>query len=312
MYSVKAPRDKTASCVSFGARFIPTVPKRPDLGYSDGVRDWPTENSDRMSTFSNRLYRAVMRVVPTCVTQTQAIAFNMFLAFFPMLLVVLGIIATSTPLRDALQGLVVRLRPLLPPGTLTIISMRSSRDTVAHPLEWIFLGLGGTLLQQATQMMKKLMMEGFRIVHSDRQRADFVSRHVRALALLIVTIVPSIVIVNLIVFGKQVRNWMLHISSMPVLIRVVWSGIYILASLLIAMAVLSIIYRVGRPRAQTWKMVIPGAGCSHGAVVDRQYFIGFLPAPRAVQPGIWRVGRDDWFAAMDATHGDDPASRRRV
>ncbi len=209
-----------------------------------------------MSMFSHRFYRAVRRVFPGCVTQTQAIAFNMFLAFFPMLLVVLGMIASSTPLRNALQGMVAGLRPVLPPGTLTILNAFFVRHS-AHPLEWGFLGLGGTLLA-GTQMMK-LMMEGFRLVHSDRQRADFISRHARALLLLIVTIVPSIFIVNLIVFGRQVRAWMLHISSMPVLIRLVWSGLYVVASLLIAMCVLSIIYRVGRPRTQPWKSVIPGA-----------------------------------------------------
>ena len=209
-----------------------------------------------MFTFSHRFYRAVRRVFPTCVTQTQAIAFNMFLSFFPMLLVVLGMIASSTPLRNALQGMVAGLRPVLPPGTLTILNAFFIQHS-AHPLEWGFLGLGGTLLA-GTQMMK-LMMEGFRMVHSDRQRADFISRHARALLLLIVTIVPSIFIVNLIVFGRQVRAWMLHISSMPVLIRLVWSGLYVAASLLIAMCVLAIIYRVGRPRAQPWKSVIPGA-----------------------------------------------------
>ena len=64
---------------------------------------------------------------------------------------------------------------------------------------------------------------------------------------------------NLIVFGKQVRAWMLHISSMPVLIRLVWSGLYVAASLLIAMFVLSIIYRVGRPAPKRGNTVVPGA-----------------------------------------------------
>jgi membrane protein len=61
------------------------------------------------------------------------------------------------------------------------------------------------------------------------------------------------------VFGKQERNWMLHMSDMPVLIRLVWSGLYVIASLLIAMVVLAIIYRVGRPGSQHWKSVVPGA-----------------------------------------------------
>ncbi len=70
---------------------------------------------------------------------------------------------------------------------------------------------------------------------------------------------PSIIIVNLVVFGKQVRNWMLHTSSMPVFIRLAWSAAYVVASLLIAMSVLSVIYRVGRPGRQRWSSVVPGA-----------------------------------------------------
>jgi membrane protein len=209
-----------------------------------------------MSTFSHRFYRAVRRVFPNCVTQTQAIAFNMFLAFFPMLLVVLGIISSSIPFREALQGMFSRLRRLLPPGTVTILNAFLTRHS-SHPLEWVLLGMGGTLLA-GTQMMK-LMMEGFRMVHGDERSADFVTRHVRALLLLCATIVPSIFTVNLVVFGKQVRAWMLHISSMPVLIRLVWSGIYIVASLVIAMIGIAIIYRLGRPQTQRWESVVPGA-----------------------------------------------------
>ena len=209
-----------------------------------------------MSTFTYRFFRAVGRVFPDCVTQTQAIAFNMFLALFPMLLVVLGMISTSMPLRDALQGMVARLDPLLPPGTLTILRAFVTRHTT-HPLEWIVLGMGGTLLA-GTQMMK-LMMEGFRMVHGDSYQAGLLNRHVRALVLLCATILPSILIVNLAVFGKQVRAWMLHTSSMPVLIRLVWDGLYILATLVIAMVVLIIIYSVGRSRTQDWTAVVPGA-----------------------------------------------------
>src|ERR1039457_1629992 len=46
---------------------------------------------------------------------------------------------------------------------------------------------------------------------------------------------------------------------MPVLIRLISSGVYIAASLLIAMIVLTIIYSVGRSRTQDWIVVVPGA-----------------------------------------------------
>src|SRR3984893_667695 len=148
-----------------------------------------------------------------------------------MLLLVLGTVASSAAFQQALQGMIVRLRPVLPPGSIPILSAFLSRHST-HPWQWVLLGSGGTLLA-GTQMMK-LLMEGFRMAHGDKRRDSLVSRHIRALLLLMLTIVPSIFIVNLVVFGKQVRDWMLHTSSMPVLILLAWSASYVVASLLIA------------------------------------------------------------------------------
>jgi len=114
-------------------------------------------------------------------------------------------------------------------------------------------------LLAGTQMMK-LLIEGFRTVYGDRHKLDVVSLHLRALLLLTATIVPSILIVNLVVFGRQVRNRMLHISSMPTLIRLTWSALYVVISLLIALGVLTVIYRLGRPGHQGLRMHLPGAG----------------------------------------------------
>jgi YihY family inner membrane protein len=211
---------------------------------------------DTTQAFFERFYRALLRVVPGCITLSQAVAFNMFLAFSPMILVVLGAVAGSAAFRQALQGIIARLRIVLPPGTLSILNNFLGRHGT-QSWQWILLGLGGTLLA-GTQMMK-LLMEGFSMVYRDETRPDVVSRHVRALLLLSVTILPSILIVNLVVFGRQVRNSMLHTSTMPVLIRLTWSGLYIIVSLLIALAVLTVIYRVGRPGHHGLKEHLPGA-----------------------------------------------------
>ena len=211
---------------------------------------------DTKPAFLQRLYRALLRVFPDCITLTQAVAFNMFLAFSPMILVVLGAVAGSAAFRQALEGIIDRLRIVLPPGTLGILNNFLGRHSL-RSWQWILLGLGGTLLA-GTQMMK-LLMEGFRTVYRDEVLPGAVSRHLRALLLLTATILPSILIVNLVVFGRQVRNRMLHISSMPVLIRLTWSGLYIVVSLLIALAVLTVIYRVGRPGHEGLKAHLPGA-----------------------------------------------------
>jgi membrane protein len=226
------------------------------MGYPAPACRWKVWQPQRMSPFFHRVYRAVRRVIPDCVTQTQAVAFNIFVASFPMLLLVLGTVASSAAFQQALMGIIVRLRPVLPPGSIAIFGGFLSRHS-EHPWQWVLLGLGGTLIA-GTQMMK-LLMEGFSMVHRDKRREGVVSRHIRALLLLVATIVPSIVIVNLVVFGRQVRDWMLHTSSMPVLIRLGWSAAYVIGSLLIAMFVLAIIYRVGRSGPQQWKYVVPGA-----------------------------------------------------
>lgn len=208
------------------------------------------------SDFRKRFQRAVFRVIPGCITLSQAIAFNMFLAFSPMILVVLGAVAGSAAFRQALEGIIARLRIVLPPGTFTILNNFLGK----HPRQswqWVLLGLGGTLLA-GTQMMK-LLMEGFARVYRDKEQPGAASRHLRALFLLSATIFPSILIVNLVVFGRQVRNRMLNLSSMPVLIRLVWSGLYIVVSLLIALAVLTVIYRVGRPGQHDLRTHLPGA-----------------------------------------------------
>lgn len=209
-----------------------------------------------MRNFLHRLHCAVLRVIPDCIAQTQAIAFNMFLAFFPMLLIVLSGAIGSRALRQAFLGFVERLRLVLPPGALGILDSFLIRHS-GHPWQLLFLGLGGTLL--AGVQMMKLIMEGFASVFGDLQRESFLKRTLRALALLCATIVPSVLTINLVVFGRQLRGWILTSSSMPTLYRFVGTALYVTAYLLIALLVLSIIYRVGRPRYQAWRCVVPGA-----------------------------------------------------
>ena len=245
-------------CARLSARVVLTfvLPRAENWAILTVARREKTLKPDPMTAFADRFYRAVLRVIPDCITLTQAVAFNMFLAFSPMVLVILGAAAGSAAFRQALQEIIARLRIVLPPGTLSVLTNFLSRNSF-HSWQWVALGLGGTLLA-GTQMMK-LLMEGFRLVYRDPNRPSAVSRHIRALLLLSATIVPSILIVNLVVFGRQVRNWMLHTSSMPVVVRLAWSGLYIVVSLIFALLVLSLLYRVGWPGHHRLETLLPGA-----------------------------------------------------
>jgi len=209
-----------------------------------------------MTRSRGSLFAAFRRVVPDCITQSQAIAFNMFFAFFPMMLVVLGVVVTSSRLRGGVLGVVRQMGLVFPPGAQAALEQILTRSG-ENAWGWISLGSVGTVLA-GTQMMR-LIIEGFRMVYGDRSRLGFRSRNLRALLLVSTTIVPWFLAANLIVFGSQVRDWVIRRSGMPLTVGALGSALYLVVVFILAMMVLAVVYRVGRPGTGSWKAVMPGA-----------------------------------------------------
>lgn len=194
--------------------------------------------------------------MPGCITQSQAIAFNMFLAFFPTMLLVLGVVASSQRLRGGVLDIVRQLRVVFPPGTEPALEQFLTRPG-QDAWRWISLGSVGALLA-GTQMMR-LMIEGFRMVYGDKARPGLWSRNFRALLLLSATIAPWFLAATLIVFGADFRDWLISRSNMPLVVGALWTVGYISAELVLVMGVLMFVYRVGRPGSGSWRAVLPGA-----------------------------------------------------
>ena len=169
-----------------------------------------------MNAIARNLFRALGRVFPDCVTLCQAIAFNMFLAFFPLLLLALGVLAKTSLFHDALREIPERLNLIVPPGSADVVTAYFVRKT-AQPGHWIALGLGGTLAA-GTQVMVGYM-EGFRVIEGDLLRASYWRRQFRALALLCVTLVPMLAVSIFTVFGKPIRAWLLARTGSALLTR---------------------------------------------------------------------------------------------
>jgi membrane protein len=209
-----------------------------------------------IETTLKNLVRACGRLFPDCLTLSQAIAFNMFLAFFPLLLLALGILSGTSMFHDALQEIPNRLLLILPPGSTRVVAAYFVRRA-GHPARWILLGLGGTLLA-GTQVMVGFM-EGFRVIEGDLLQPSYWRRQSRALSLLCLTIVPMLAVVVLTVFGRQVRSWRVFQVGSPHLAReLVWVG-YATVVFLLAMAVLVALYRIGRPDHPGYMGLLPGA-----------------------------------------------------
>ena len=149
-----------------------------------------------------KLFRTLTRVIPQCGMVSQAVAFNMFLAFFSILLVVLGLMSSSLKGRNG-HELGLRLSAILPPGSWQLVSEFLLRREV-NPWNWVLLGWAGTLLVGLQAM--KLIMEGIHLIYGDRGRHSFLTRS--GLLLFCVSLVAWLLAVALSVFGRPLRQWM--------------------------------------------------------------------------------------------------------
>lgn len=205
------------------------------------------------------LVRSCTRIFPDCLTLCQAIAFNMFLAFFPLLLFSLGFLAITSHFVDALREIPDRLSLILPPGSMTVVAAYFVRR-VARPWRWMLLGLGGTLLA-GTQVMLGYM-EGFRIIEGDLLSSKYWRRQLRALGLLCLTIIPMLLVVVLTVYGKQTREWLMLETGSVAATRVFELAFYAAVVFLLAMGVLVLLYHIGRPGHPGFRNLLPGATVS--------------------------------------------------
>ena len=208
-----------------------------------------------MANFWANLWRAFRRVWPSCMTQAQAVAFNMFLAFFPMLLLVMGLVSRWDFLRDGADEMFNSTKLLMPPGMYAVLSDFLARHA-EHPLSWASLGLAGTLL--AGMQMMRLMLNGFHMAQKIEQ-PKIPEQFLRGLILLIVTLVPTVLAIAIAVFGKSVRIIITEEYGSPIWMRVLLAVALTCLALGLAMSVLALVYRVGTRGVRKWSDVIPGA-----------------------------------------------------
>jgi membrane protein len=208
------------------------------------------------AALSKRALSMFGRVFPRCSMIAQAIAFNLFLAFFPTLLIAVGLATSPLGGRTALFDLISDLTSFLPPGSQQIVSeFLVKRGPQAW--KWALVGLGGTLVA-GTQVMR-LLMEGIHTIYGDRERPGFFARQLRALALLILTIAPLLVAAILGVFGRPLREWLGSEFGKGASVQTWWAVFFHGFALLLAMAAVTVIFRWARPRQQTLAGVLPGA-----------------------------------------------------
>lgn len=210
----------------------------------------------RVAKVLKNAWKAGRRVYPGSQTITEAVAFNMFLAFFPILLLGLGILRGTKWGSAAVLQMWFRLQIILPPESARLVGAYLGRHE-SGALEWIGVGLLGTVL--VGMRLMNALMQGFHQVCGDTSIPTFGSRQWRSMVLLCLTIFPWLTVVILTIIGAETRKWVGETGQASMGLRVGFTAGYLVFVFLLGVAVLMAVYRIGRPRHRTWREVFPGA-----------------------------------------------------
>lgn len=206
--------------------------------------------------FLRRTYGMFARVFPQCSVISQAIAFNLFLAFFPTLLIAVALATSRIGGRTSLLDLITDLTQFLPPGSQTIVSEFLVKR---GPEAWKIAALGWTGTLLAGSQVMKLVMQGIQTIYGDKEKLGFLHRQVRGLMLLLVTIAPLLGAAILGVLGRPLRKWIAHEIGNHAIFQGWWNVFFPAIAFLLAMLALTVIYRVARPQEDSLRNVLPGA-----------------------------------------------------
>lgn len=211
---------------------------------------------ESIETALGNAWKAMLRVYPGSQTITEAVAFNMFLAFFPILLLGLGILHGTKWGAAAVLEMWFRLQIILPPESARLVGAYLGRHGQSAE-DWVLVGLLGTLL--VGMRLMNVLMSGFHCVCHDKSVPSFASRQWRSVVLLCLTIFPWLTVVILTIVGAETRRWMNDTGRSSLGARMGLTAGYLVFVFVLGVVVLMAVYRIGRPRHQSWGEVLPGA-----------------------------------------------------
>ncbi|HMD31464.1 MAG TPA: YihY/virulence factor BrkB family protein [Candidatus Acidoferrales bacterium] len=184
----------------------------------------------------------------------QALAFNLFITVFPLLLLCVTLLAGSRGASSALEEL-LRDRWMLPASSRDIIFPYLHQHTT-NPGRWLLIGLIGTILA-GTQCMG-VLLESFRMMEGVG-RKSFWKQFLQSIGLLCLALVPALAEVVVTVFGRVVRLWIARQFGLPPFLQIFWIVLAAVTAWFFAVLILGLLYRAGQPCIRTFREGLPGA-----------------------------------------------------
>jgi membrane protein len=192
----------------------------------------------------------------------KASAYSSILTFFPLLLVVGSVLATSRKGEAYLREISYALGRMLPAGSATAIAYLKS--TTNRPVSLLVSASLITLWTASGVMVS--WMEGFRRCYQLPKIWGLVKERLIAFALVILAGIPLTFSTILVAFGSRIETRILfHLNhEFGFYILLMWTAVRWLIATLTSIAVIALIYHNALPRTQPWHSVLPGSVLATG------------------------------------------------
>jgi len=187
----------------------------------------------------------------------KASAYSAILTFFPALLVIGAVLATSRETDEYLREISYALGRILPAGSATALAYL--RGTTQRSVGVLITASLVTLWTASGVMVS--WMEGFRRCYELPKSWGLLKERLIAFSLVILAGIPLTFSTVLVAFGNRIETRILFElgHEFGPFILLMWTAIRWLIAGLTSIAVISLIYHNAVPRTQPWHSVLPGA-----------------------------------------------------
>ncbi|PYX10691.1 MAG: hypothetical protein DMG88_01385 [Acidobacteria bacterium] len=187
----------------------------------------------------------------------KASAYSSILTFFPLLLVVGSVLATSRRTEAYLREISYAVGRILPAGSGTALAYL--KGTAQRP-EGLLVTASLITLWTASGVMIS-WMEGFRRSYELPKIWGLLKERLIAFSLVILAGIPLMFATVLVAFGSRIEARIIfHLNhEYSYLILFMWTVIRWLIAGMTSVAVIALIYHNAVPRTQPWHSVLPGA-----------------------------------------------------
>jgi membrane protein len=187
----------------------------------------------------------------------KASAYSSILTFFPLLLVVGSVLATSRKTEVYLREISYALGRILPAGSGAALAYLKERSE--RPVGVLITASLITLWTASGVMIS--WMEGFRRSYELPKRWGLVKERLIAFSLVILAGIPLGFATILVAFGSRIETRILFAigHEFGPYILLMWTVIRWVIAGLTSIAVIALIYHNAVPRTQPWHSVLPGA-----------------------------------------------------